>query len=116
MPNPILTEAVDALASGRSLSQHAAARVLREIMAGDCGEVEIAGFLVALRTKGETEEELAGLASTMRELATPVRCERPDLLDTSGTVSPFARSATRKAPVCTSVERPSMISASTAAA
>ena len=85
MPNPILTEAIDALASGRSLSQEQAARVLREIMGGDAGEVEIAGFLIALRTKGETEEELAGLASTMRQLATPVRCSRADLLDTSGT-------------------------------
>ena len=85
MPNPILTEAIDALASGRSLSQEQAARVLREIMGGDAGEVEIAGFLIALRTKGETEEELAGLASTMRQLATPVRSNRADLLDTSGT-------------------------------
>jgi anthranilate phosphoribosyltransferase len=85
VPNPILTEAIDALASGRSLSQEEAARVLREIMGGDAGEVEIAGFLIALRTKGETEEELAGLASTMRQLATPVRCDRADLLDTSGT-------------------------------
>jgi anthranilate phosphoribosyltransferase len=85
VPNPILTDAIDALASRRSLTQDEAARVLREIMAGDAGEVEIAGFLVALRTKGETEEELAGLASTMRALATPVRCERPDLVDTSGT-------------------------------
>jgi anthranilate phosphoribosyltransferase len=85
VPNPILTEAIDALASGRSLSQEEAARVLREIMGGDAGEVEIAGFLIALRTKGETEEELAGLASTMRQLATPVRCDRTDLLDTSGT-------------------------------
>jgi anthranilate phosphoribosyltransferase len=85
VPNPILTEAIDALASGHSLSQDAAGRVLREIMAGDAGEVEIAGFLIALRAKGETEEELAGLAATMRALATPVHCDRDDLLDTSGT-------------------------------
>jgi anthranilate phosphoribosyltransferase len=85
VPNPILTEAIDALASGRSLPQEQAATVLREIMAGDAGEVEIAGFLIALRTKGETEEELAGLASTMRALATPVECDRADLVDTAGT-------------------------------
>src|SRR3954451_4362922 len=54
-------------------------------MAGEVGEVEIAGFLIALRTKGETEEEIEGLARTMRELATPVRCDRDDLLDTAGT-------------------------------
>ena len=59
--------------------------MLREIMAGDASEVEIAGFLVGLRTKGETEEELEGLARTMRELATPVDVGRDDLLDTAGT-------------------------------
>ena len=41
-------------------------------------------FLIALRTKGETVEELAGLARTMRALATPVRRDRDDLLDTAG--------------------------------
>lgn len=85
MSNPILTESIDALASGRSLSQEEAAAVLREIMADQATEVEIAGFLIALRTKGETEEELAGLASTMRALSTPVRSQRDDLLDTAGT-------------------------------
>src|SRR4051812_8672818 len=54
-------------------------------MAGEVGEVEIGAFLIALRTKGETEEELEGLARTMRQLATPVRCDRDDLLDTAGT-------------------------------
>lgn len=85
VPNPILTEALDALASRRSLSQEQAAAVLREIMDDQATEVEIAGFLIALRTKGETEEELAGLASTMRALSTPVDCDRDDLLDTAGT-------------------------------
>ena len=67
------------------LSQQQAGAVLREIMQGDASEIEIAGFLIALRTKGETVDELAGLATTMRELATPVRPRRGDLLDTSGT-------------------------------
>jgi anthranilate phosphoribosyltransferase len=80
-----LTEAIDALASGRDLAEEQAAAVLREIMAGDASEVQIAAFLIALRTKGETVEELAGLARTMRELATPVRSDRADLLDTAGT-------------------------------
>jgi len=59
--------------------------VLREVMDDQATEVEIAGFLIALRTKGETEEEVAGLAQTMRSFATAVRCEREDLLDTAGT-------------------------------
>src|SRR5207302_2633011 len=46
---------------------------------------EIDGFLVALRTKGGTVAEVAGLARTMRALATPVDAGRDDLLDTAGT-------------------------------
>jgi anthranilate phosphoribosyltransferase len=83
--DPKLTAAIDALASGRDLTADEAASVLRQIMAGDATEVEIAGFLIALRTKGETEQEIEGLARTMRELATPVECDRDDLLDTAGT-------------------------------
>ncbi len=85
MPNPVLTRAIDALASREDLSEARAAEVLGEIMRGDASETEIAGFLVALRTKGETVAEVAGLARTMRELATPVESARGELLDTAGT-------------------------------
>jgi anthranilate phosphoribosyltransferase len=85
MPNPILTGAIDALASRRDLSSDQTAEVLAEIMHGDVSETQIAGFLIALRTKGETVQELAGLARTMRELAAHVPSEREDLLDTAGT-------------------------------
>src|SRR6266576_1449338 len=85
MPNETLTKAIDALASGHDLAQEEASAVLAEIMAGDASEVEIAAFLIALRTKGETVDELAGLAATMRALATPVPCKRHDLVDTAGT-------------------------------
>ncbi len=85
MPNEILTRAIDALAARRDLSADEAAEVLAEIMGGEVSETQIAGFLIALRTKGETVEELAGLARTMRALAAAVPTERADLLDTSGT-------------------------------
>jgi anthranilate phosphoribosyltransferase len=85
MPNAVLTGAIDALASRRDLSADQTAEVLAEIMQGEVSETQIAGFLIALRTKGETVQELAGLARTMRELAARVRIERDDLLDTSGT-------------------------------
>src|SRR2546430_4818420 len=62
-----------------------AAAVLRVIMEGNASETQIAGFLIALRTKGETVDELAGLAGTMRALATPVPADRDDLVDTAGT-------------------------------
>ncbi len=80
-----LTRAIDALASGTDLSLEEADGVLSDIMAGNASEVQIAGFLIALRTKGETVQELAGLARAMRALATPVRVDRDDLLDTAGT-------------------------------
>jgi anthranilate phosphoribosyltransferase len=58
--------------------------VLREVMEGNSSEAETAAFLIALRTKGETVHEIAGLASTMRELALPVEVQG-DLVDTAGT-------------------------------
>jgi anthranilate phosphoribosyltransferase len=85
MPSPVLTSAIDRLASRQDLPLEQAAEVLAEIMHGDVSEVQIAGFLIALRTKGETVDELAGLARTMREMAAHVPTDREDLLDTAGT-------------------------------
>jgi anthranilate phosphoribosyltransferase len=85
MPNPILTSAIDALASRRDLSSQETSEVLSEIMHGEASEIQIAAFLIALRTKGETVDEMAGLAGTMRDLAAHVPSERDDLLDTAGT-------------------------------
>jgi anthranilate phosphoribosyltransferase len=84
-PDGLITESIETLASGRDLEQTQAAAVLAEIMTGNVSEVQIAAFLIALRTKGETVSELAGLAQAMRALAIPVRVAREDLLDTAGT-------------------------------
>jgi anthranilate phosphoribosyltransferase len=85
MPNPVLTEAIDRLAAREDLSADQTANVLAEVMAGDASETQIAGFLIALRTKGETADELAGLARTMRDRAARVDVGHDDLLDTAGT-------------------------------
>ncbi len=85
MPNPVLTRALDAVASGRDLSEEQATAVLDEVMRGEASEVEIAGLLIGLRTKGETAAELAGLARAMRAHATPVAVAFDDLVDTAGT-------------------------------
>jgi anthranilate phosphoribosyltransferase len=82
--NPVLTDAIDRVAGGQDLPAEAAAAVLREVMEGNASEAETAAFLVALRTKGETVQEIAGLAATMRELALPVLAGG-DLVDTAGT-------------------------------
>jgi anthranilate phosphoribosyltransferase len=73
------------VASGRDLTAEEAQQVLAEIMAGGVGEAQTAAFLIALRTKGETVEELTGLARAMRRLAVPVEVSSDDLLDTAGT-------------------------------
>lgn len=85
VPNPTLTAAIDAVAGGENLSADQTAGVLDEIMSGNAGEAQTAGFLIALRAKGETAQELAGLARTMRAHALPVQTGRSDLVDTAGT-------------------------------
>jgi anthranilate phosphoribosyltransferase len=85
MPNPVLTTAIDRLAAREDLTADDASAVLREVMDGAASETQAAAFLIALRTKGETVEELIGLARTMRSLARGVEVAREDLLDTAGT-------------------------------
>src|SRR5437588_634419 len=62
-----------------------------EVMAGEATAAQIAGFLVALRAKGETASEIAGCAEAMREHVLEVRPERDDLVDTAGTGGDQAR-------------------------
>jgi anthranilate phosphoribosyltransferase len=84
MPNPILTEAIDQLSNRGDLDTSDAARVLTEIIEGNASESQAAAFLIALRTKGETVGEIAGLASVLRERA--VKVDAGDgLVDTAGT-------------------------------
>jgi anthranilate phosphoribosyltransferase len=84
-PADLLARSIDALAERRDLSLEETSGVLSLIMEGEASEVQIAAFLIALRTKGETVGELAGLARTMRAFATPVPTDGQGLLDTAGT-------------------------------
>jgi anthranilate phosphoribosyltransferase len=72
------------LVRGESLAEPEASRAMELIMRDEATPIQIAGFIVALRVKGETVEELAGLARTARALATPIDVAG-DLLDTCGT-------------------------------
>jgi anthranilate phosphoribosyltransferase len=85
LTSDLLTRSIDALASGQDLTSGETSAVLAEMMSGNASEIQIAAFLIALRTKGETVDELAGLAQTMRRLAATVTVNRGDLLDTAGT-------------------------------
>jgi anthranilate phosphoribosyltransferase len=80
----MLTAAIDRVARGEDLSAYEAADVLALIMDGGASDVQAAAFLIALRTKGETVAEIAGLARTMRDLAVRVEVGG-DLVDTAGT-------------------------------
>jgi anthranilate phosphoribosyltransferase len=81
----LLTRSIDALANRRDLTFEEASGVLSLIMEGEASDVQIAAFLIGLRTKGESVQELAGLAMTMREFAASVPIAGDDLLDTAGT-------------------------------
>ena len=85
MPNPILPEAIDRLCRGEALTADEAASCLHEVMEGRASEAQAAGLLIAFRSKGETVEEIAGMARAMRELATPVETPHDHLVDTAGT-------------------------------
>ena len=84
MPNPVLTEAIDRLSNRQHLDPREASRVLSEIIEGNASEAQAAAFLIALRTKGETAEEIAGLATVLRVHAVKVEAG-DDLVDTAGT-------------------------------
>jgi len=71
--------------SGQHLSTAQMTAVMRQIMSGDATPAQIGGFLVALRMKGETLDEIEGAVIVMRELATPVEVDAEFLVDTCGT-------------------------------
>ena len=73
------------LLEGRDLTCDEARAAMREIMEGAATPAQIAGFLVALRAKGETADEIAGCAEAMREHALRVSPGRRDLVDIVGT-------------------------------
>ena len=81
----MIQSAIAELMDGRDLSQQSARDVMRTIMAGEATPGQIGAFLVALRIKGETADEIAGCAEAMREHVLVVRPARTDLVDTAGT-------------------------------
>ncbi len=85
-PAPAFNGTLQHLAEGRDLTRAEAAWALTQIVEGEAGEAEAAAFLMALRVKGETAEEIAGLMETMRRFAVPVETSYQDaLVDIVGT-------------------------------
>ena len=77
--------AIRTVAEGRDLGGDAMTSVMRTIMTGEATESQIGGFLIGLRMKGETVEEIAAAARVMRGLAASVPVEPEGLVDTAGT-------------------------------
>jgi len=73
------------LLDGHDLTRDDACETMRTIMRGEATPAQIAGFLVALRAKGETADEIAGCAEAMREHVLRVNPQRSDLVDIVGT-------------------------------
>ena len=80
----MIREAIQQLVESVDLDRRQAAAAMDDIMNGEATDAQIAGFLVALRMKGETVEEIVGLVSSMRDHATAI--EAPEgTVDTCGT-------------------------------
>ena len=77
-------QAISTVVSGQDLSAEDSAQVMEEIMTGEATPAQFGAFVTALRLKGETAEEIAGMARVMREKALHVQ-SKGDLVDTCGT-------------------------------
>jgi anthranilate phosphoribosyltransferase len=87
----MIQAAIQTLLDGRDLERDDARDVMGEIMAGEATPAQIGGFLVALRAKGETADEIAGCAEAMRAHVLPVHPTRTDVVDVVGTGGDGAR-------------------------
>jgi anthranilate phosphoribosyltransferase len=81
---PTFPSLISRLIAGQSLSSTETAWAMDTVMSGDANDIQVAGFLVALRSKGETAEELLGLADAMLDHAVRIEVPGP-LVDIVGT-------------------------------
>jgi anthranilate phosphoribosyltransferase len=80
-----IKEALNRIVAQLDLSTEEMQDVMREIMTGQCTDAQIGAFLMGMRMKSETIDEIVGAASVMRELAAPVVIDAERLVDTCGT-------------------------------
>ena len=82
----MIREGIQAVVAGRHLTEAEAIAVMTEIMEGNASPAQIAAFIVGLRMKGETVEEITGCARVMRDKATFIRTPPGSIpVDTAGT-------------------------------
>lgn len=80
-----IKSALARIADHGHLDQQEMQAVMRQIMTGECTPAQIGAFLMGLRMKGESIEEITGAAEVMRELATRIEVSQENLVDTCGT-------------------------------
>lgn len=80
-----IQQAVSALVESKDLNTEEMIGAMREVMTGEATPAQIGAFLVALRMKGETIDEITGAATVMRELSSKVDINSENLVDTCGT-------------------------------
>ena len=80
-----IQSAIQSVIDKKHLSNNEMRSVMQNIMTGECTDAQIAGFLVGLRSKGETVDEITAAADVMRELASRVHINQENLIDTCGT-------------------------------
>ena len=80
-----MQSAIKAVTERKNLSREEMTQVMHLIMTGQATPSQIGGFLIGLRMKGETVDEVAAAASVMRELSTKVKAPEKNLVDTCGT-------------------------------
>lgn len=80
-----IQQAINKLIDGKDLSRDESRRVLNMIMQGNATDAQISAFLVALRMKGETVDEITGAAEAMKSKATRIKSKFRNVVDTCGT-------------------------------
>ena len=80
-----INEAIEKISSGDSLKKNEIKEVFLSIMKNECDDAEIISFLMALKTKGETVEEISGAAEVLREMCSKLKLSSDQLVDTCGT-------------------------------
>ena len=83
----MIKEAIAKIVEGKNLEREEAEEAMEEIMSGKATDAQIAGFLVALRLKGETVDEITSFARVMRQKAKKIDFDSPNeiIVDTCGT-------------------------------
>jgi len=81
----VIEQAIKSIRAGKDLTVDNMSAVMDQVMQGRCAETQMATFLTLLHNKGETVDEIAGAAMSLRRHMTPICSSRENLIDTCGT-------------------------------